>query len=148
MSEYGFQSFPEMEALDLFALEEDLILESEVINTHQKHPRGNTLIAEYLNRDFKTPVDFESFVYLSQIVQAEGMHMGIEAHRSARPYNMGTLYWQFNDCWPSVSWSSRDYYGNWKALHYTVKKAYEDLLVTTRQTQDSLFVYLVLNGSS
>jgi len=143
MSEYGFQSFPEMEALDLFALEEDLYLESEVINTHQKHPRGNTLIAEYLNRDFKTPVDFESFVYLSQIVQAEGIQMGIEAHRSARPYNMGTLYWQFNDCWPAVSWSSRDYYGNWKALHYTVKKAYEDLLVTTRQTKDSVFVYLV-----
>ena len=143
MSEYGFQSFPEMEALDLFALEEDLYLESEVINTHQKHPRGADLIAEYLNRDFKTPVDFESFVYLSQIVQAEGMQMGIEAHRSARPYNMGTLYWQFNDCWPAVSWSSRDYYGNWKALHYTVKKAYEDLLVTTRQTKDSVFVYLV-----
>ena len=62
MSEYGFQSFPEMEALDLFALEEDLYLESEVINTHQKHPRGTDLIEDYLNRDFKTPVDFESFV--------------------------------------------------------------------------------------
>ena len=143
MSEYGFQSFPEMDALELFVLEEDMYMDSEVMKTHQKHPRGNDLIQEYMARDYKTPADFESFVYLSQILQADGMRMGIEAHRRARPYNMGTLYWQFNDCWPAVSWSSRDYYGNWKALHYTVKRSYRDLLISTHQTKDSIFTYLI-----
>ena len=143
MSEYGFQSFPEMSTIELFALEEDYNLDSKVMKTHQKHPRGNSLIKEYMLRDFKEPADFESFVYLSQILQAEGMRIGMEAHRRARPYNMGTLYWQFNDCWPVASWSSRDYYCNWKALQYTAKRSYEDLLISTVQSTDSIFVYLI-----
>jgi len=147
MSEYGFQSFPEMDAIELYALEEDFDLDSEVMKVHQKHPRGNNLIEEYMLRDYNEPVDFESFVYLSQIVQAEGMRIGMEAHRRARPYNMGTLYWQFNDCWPVASWSSRDYYGNWKALHYTVKRSYEDLLISTVQSKDSIFIHLINDKS-
>ena len=147
MSEYGFQSFPEMDAIELYALEEDFDLNSEVMKVHQKHPRGNSLIQEYILRDYKEPVDFESFVYLSQVLQAEGMRIGMEAHRRARPYNMGTLYWQFNDCWPVASWSSRDYYGNWKALHYTVKRAYEDLLISTVQSNDSISIHLINDKS-
>lgn len=147
MSEYGFQSFPEIDAIDLYALEEDFDLNSEVMKVHQKHPRGNQFIQEYILRDYKEPIDFESFVYLSQIIQAEGMRIGMEAHRRARPYNMGTLYWQFNDCWPVASWSSRDYYGNWKALHYAAKRAYEDLLISTVQTEDSISIYLINENS-
>ena len=143
MSEYGFQSFPEMDAIDLYALEEDFDLSSEVMKVHQKHPRGNSLIQEYMLRDYKEPIDFESFVYLSQVLQANAMRIAMEAHRRARPYNMGTLYWQFNDCWPVASWSSRDYYGNWKASHYTAKRAYEDLLISTVQTEDSISIYLI-----
>ena len=110
-----------MDALSKFTIDQDLFLDSEVMNSHQKHPRGNDLIKEYMQRDYREPKDFISFIYLSQILQAEGLSIGIESHRRAKPYNMGTLYWQFNDCWPSISWSSRDFYGNWKALHYAVK---------------------------
>ena len=70
-----------------------------------------------------------------------------ESHRRAKPYNIRTLYWQFNDCWP-ISWSSRDYYGNWKALHYAVKKSFEDILISTVQSEDSLFVYIVNDSSN
>ena len=142
MSEYGFQSFPEMDAIDLYSLPEDQYLDSEVMLLHQKHPRGNQLIKEYMSRDYKDPQDFEAFVYLSQSLQARGMTMGMEAHRRAKPYNMGTLYWQFNDCWPAASWSSRDYYGNWKQLHYAVQKTYKDLLISTIQSADSVHFYL------
>jgi len=143
MSEYGFQSFPEIDAIDLFAQEEDHYFNSKVMRVHQKHPRGNALIQEYMLRDYKAPADFESFVYLSQVLQAEGMRTGMEAHRRAKPYNMGTLYWQFNDCWPVASWSSRDYYGNWKALHYTTKNTYEDLILSSTTENDSIRFYIV-----
>ncbi len=72
----------------------------------------------------EAPDNFESFVYLSQLVQAEGIKYAIESHRRNMPYCMGTLYWQINDCWPTISWSSVDYFGRWKAMHYMVKKAF------------------------
>ena len=148
MSEYGFQSFPAMDAIELYAIEEDLDLESKVMKTHQKHPRGNSLIKEYMLRDYRDPADFESFVYLSQVLQADGMRIAMEAHRRARPYNMGTLYWQFNDCWPAASWSTTDYYGNWKASQYAVKRAYNEVLISTVQSEDSLAIYLINDSST
>lgn len=124
MSEYGFQSFPEWRTIEAFTLPEDRLLDSKVMLTHQKHPRGNALIAEYMKRDFRPVKTFEDFVYVSQVLQAEGMRTAIEAHRRNKPYCMGTLYWQLNDVWPVASWSGIDYYGRWKALQYCVRDAY------------------------
>jgi beta-mannosidase len=73
--------------------------------------------------DYKKPKDFESFLYVNHVLQAEGIKFALEGHRRAMPYNMGSLYWQINDCWPVASWSSTDYYQRWKALQYYVKKA-------------------------
>ena len=130
MSEYGFQSIPNLETLKQFASQEDLYLGSEVMRSHQKHPFGYELIDTYMRRDYRVPESFKGYIYVSQLLQARGIRMAIEAHRRAKPYCMGTLYWQLNDCWPVVSWSSIDYYGRWKALHYTVKRAYQDILVS------------------
>jgi beta-mannosidase len=77
-----------------------------------------------MKRDYRMPSNFEDFVYVSQLLQAEGMRTGIEAHRRNKPYCMGTLYWQLNDVWPVASWSSTDYYGRWKAMQYYVREAY------------------------
>ena len=79
---------------------------------------------EYMKREYHVPNDFNKFIYTNQLLQAEGMRIGLEAHRRNRPYCMGSLYWQLNDCWPGISWSSRDYNGNWKALHYVAKKVF------------------------
>jgi beta-mannosidase len=143
MSEYGFQSFPQMKTIKQFTLPEDRDLESKVMTVRQKHPRGNELIKIYMARDFHVPGNFDFFIYVNQVLQAEGMKTGIEAHRRAKPYCMGTLYWQLNDCWPAVSWSGIDYYGNWKALHYFVKKAYEEVLVSPVMENGKLKVYIV-----
>jgi beta-mannosidase len=82
-------------------------------------------------------------VYVSQLLQAEGIKTAIEAHRRAKPYCMGTLYWQLNDCWPVVSWSSRDYYGQEKALHYFVKNEYKTLLVSPVVKNGKLQVFII-----
>lgn len=143
MSEFGFQSFPEMKTIATFANPEDYALESTVMNAHQKSTIGNSLIKTYMERDYILPETFENFVYLGQVLQGKGMRYGFEAQRRNRPYCMGTLYWQLNDSWPVVSWSGIDYYGNWKALHFQAKRAFEPILISPVQKNDSLQVYLV-----
>lgn len=143
MSEFGFQSFPEMKTIAAFAAPEDYQIESEVMNAHQKSSIGNSLIRTYMERDYIIPESFEDFVYVGLVLQGQGMRHGLEAHRRNRPYCMGTLYWQLNDSWPVVSWSSIDYYGNWKALHYQAKRVFAPVLINPIQQNDSLSVYLI-----
>ncbi|QSF45701.1 beta-mannosidase [Paenibacillus tianjinensis] len=133
MSEYGFQSFPELKSVLSYAEEADMELESEVMLAHQKNGRGNLLIKEYMDIYLPEPKDFRSFLYMSQILQAEAMRVAIESHRRNKPYCMGTLYWQMNDCWPVASWAGMDYYGRWKALQYTARKSFKDILLSIEE---------------
>jgi len=143
MSEYGFQSFPEFETVKQFTKPEDWDIESEVMAAHQRSGIGNLRIRQYMADYFPVPDDFEDLLYVGQVLQAEGMKMGFEAHRRAMPYCMGSLYWQINDCWPVASWSGMDYYQNWKALHYYAKKAFEPLLVSPFVEKDDFKVSVV-----
>jgi len=143
MSEYGFQSMPPLSTIESFTLPEDRQIGSDVMQIHQKHPRGTELIQTYMERDYKIPDDFEDYVYISQLLQAEGIRTALEAHRRAMPHCMGTLYWQLNDCWPVTSWSSLDYFGNWKALHYFAKDAFAETLVSPVIVNDELKVYII-----
>lgn len=143
MSEYGFQGFPPISTLDSVLLPEDKYLISSALRTHEKHNRGFEIIKEYMGREFIIPERFEDYTYVSQLLQAHGMGIAMQAHRRAKPYCMGTLYWQLNDCWPVISWSGIDYYGNWKALHYEAKKNFNDLMISVEQVADSVFVWIV-----
>ncbi|PXW92205.1 beta-mannosidase [Streptohalobacillus salinus] len=141
MSEYGFQSFPEKATVDQFLTEKDYQIDSDYMLHHQKNGDGNHLIETYLSMYLPKPKDFPSFLYLSQVLQADAMKMAIEAHRERMPYCMGTLYWQINDCWPVASWSSVDYYGRYKALHYQVKRSYQELLLTAHEADGTIEVH-------
>lgn len=143
MSEFGFQSFPSYEAINYINQKDSVDIGTDAIKTHQKHIRGFELIDTYMKRDYPIPSFDEDYVYMSQLVQAKGITMGIEAHRRAKPYNMGTLYWQLNDCWPAISWSSIDYLGNWKALHYKAKRAFENVLISTKKTKYDYETYII-----
>ncbi|POY39001.1 glycoside hydrolase [Solitalea longa] len=143
MSEYGFQSFPDMITVKRFAKTEDFDINSPVMKTHQKSYKGNGLIKVYMDRYYRQPKDFESFLYVGQLLQAEGIKLAIEAHRRNMPYCMGTLYWQLNDCWPVASWSSIDYYGRWKALQYYAKEAFSPILVDPEIEKEKLNIYAI-----
>jgi beta-mannosidase len=130
MSEYGFQSFPEIATVKKYALPEDYDIYSDVMKSHQRSSIGNETIEYYLLKEYDKPKDFESFLYVNHILQAEGIKFGLEGHRRAAPFCMGSLYWQINDVWPVASWSSTDYYQKWKALQYYAKKSFEPLLVS------------------
>jgi beta-mannosidase len=143
MSEYGFQSLPDIETLESFSKPEDLNLNSVAIKSHQKHPSGFQLINDYMQRDFNVPDDFQEYIDASQNLQTYGYKIAIEAHRRAKPYCMGTMYWQLNDCWPAVSWSSIDYFGRYKDIIYKLKDLYADILVSPLIENDSLKIYIV-----
>ena len=141
-SEYGYQSYPDYSTLQKIAQGEPLSIDSKVIQAHQKHARGTQLIDDFIHRYFPSeqPKNFEEYVNLSQRSQAYGMEIAIEAHRTAKPYNMGTLYWQLNDAWPVTSWSSIDYYGNPKVLHEKLKTLYAPVLLSLDKRDYQVFV--------
>ena len=144
-SEYGFQSFPEFESVKRYApYPEDWDIRSEVMMSHQRGgDHANGLIEAYLLNEYKKPRDFRAFLYMNHVLQGDAIKTAIESHRRQMPYNMGTLFWQHNDCWPVASWASRDYYGRWKAQHYYVRKAYDDILISPVVEGDDLKVYAV-----
>jgi len=143
MSEFGFQGFPDLNTLDSVLYPDNRKLESDALINHQKHPRGMELIQTYMAREYHVPEDFNQYAYVSQLVQAYGIKKALEAHRRAKPYCMGTLYWQLNDCWPAISWSSVDYYNRWKALHYFARDVFEDLTISFKEGKDSLDVFVI-----
>lgn len=141
MSEFGFQSFPMPESMARFTEPQDQQLDSAVLQVHQKHPRGNSLIKSYMQDSFHAPKDFASLLYLSQVQQAEGLKLAFDAHRAAKPFCMGTLYWQLNDTWPAASWSGIDYYGRWKALHYQAKRSFAPQSLIVQELKEQIKVY-------
>ena len=143
MSEFGFQSFPEMRTILSFAKPEELDIRSTTMQAHQKNKGGNERILSYMLRWYPEPKDFVSFVYLSQVLQAEAIKVGAEHFRRQRPRTMGSLYWQLNDCWPVASWASIDYYGRWKALHYYARRFYDDVIISPFRHDENVDVYVV-----
>lgn len=143
MSEYGFQGFPDMKTIESFTLPEDRYLYSNALKNHQKHPVGFETINNYLMEEYGEPMDLHDYIYKSQLLQGYGMLTAIEAHRRAKPYCVGTVYWQLNDCWPVVSWSGIDFYGRWKALQYFVKEGYNEVLVSPVEEDELIKIYIV-----
>lgn len=144
-SEYGFQSFPEFESVKRYApYEKDWAITSETMMAHQRGgAHANNLIETYLLSEYQQPKDFESFLYMNLVLQGDAVKTAIEAHRRDMPYCMGSLFWQHNDCWPVASWSSRDYYGRWKAQHYFAREAFKDILVSPIAKEGKLDVYII-----
>ncbi|UCD38021.1 MAG: glycoside hydrolase family 2 protein [Fidelibacterota bacterium] len=138
VSEFGFQSLPDMETIRAFTAPEDRYFASYVLDHHNKcgkigAPRpGNQRIAAYIAEMFNLPTSLENWVYVSQIMHGEGMKVGAEAYRRNFPHTTGALYWQLNDNWPTISGSSIDYFGRWKALQYFARRFFNPVLVTGR----------------
>lgn len=135
-SEFGFQSYTSMPVIRTYADNKDMNIASPVIELHQKNAGGNERIAGTMFRYFRFPKDFENFVYVSQVQQALAIKTAVEYWRSLKPHCMGTLYWQLNDTWPVASWSSLDYGGNWKALHYAARRFFQPVSVCAIPSED------------
>ena len=130
MSEFGFQSLPPMKTIMTYAEEDHWNLTDYMIEHHQRSDFASALFMGQMAMHFMMPVDFPSLVYMTMVLQAEGIRYGVEHWRRNMHRVSGTLYWQLNDCWPVASWSSLDYFRRWKALHYMSKRFYAPVLLS------------------
>lgn len=137
-SEFGFQSFTSMNVIESFTELKDRNPSSPVMENHQRNDGGNARILETMTRYFRFPRDFDQMVFLSQIQQGLAIKTAIEYWRSTKPRCMGTLYWQINDIWPVASWSSLDYGGQWKLMHYMARRFFSPVNVVAVPVHDSV----------
>lgn len=137
-SEFGYQAYPSVSTLRKI----DPALDNDVIQAHQKHARGELLMMKHVREYIGKPKDFEDYVYMSQLSQEYGLSIAVEAQRAAKPRSMGSLYWQLNDAWPVISWSSIDYYGNKKALQYRLKELFAPLYVGIKTVEDKYVLWV------
>ena len=145
-AEYGFQSFPEYSTLLTFSDTSEWDLNSQVMKHHQKSYVGNNMILKHTKKLYGAPADFETFVYYSQLTQAMAVSMAVAGHRVDFPRCGGTLYWQVNDCWPAPTWSSLDYYNNWKALQYRIRDDYAEVAIVEKYEDLDLVDYYLVSG--
>ena len=142
MSEFGFQALPPLETIRTYADESEWNMTSYIMEQHQKNASGNALMVGQMLDTFRLPKDFDSLVYLSMVLQAEGIRYGVEHWRRHTHRVSGTLYWQLNDCWPVASWSSLDYFGRWKALHYAARRFYAPLMLSIEDDPPCQSIFL------
>ena len=143
-SEFGYQSFPSLDTIATLCTGGSIQCYRPIMEHHQRNPAGNSKITEMMTRYFRVPEGFDNFVYLSQVQQALAIKTGVEYWRHLQPTCMGTLYWQLNDNWPVCSWSSLEYGGKWKLLHYQMKRSYGPVLVSIYQNrEDEVEVWVV-----
>lgn len=140
-SEFGFQSFPCAKTVNSFTLEDDRNIFSRVMESHQKNDAANGKMLYYLSENLRYPKDLTHLLYASQILQGMAIKYGVDHWRRNRGRCMGTLYWQINDDWPAPSWSSIDYFGRWKALHYMAQKFYAPHAVSMTLEDHRCHVY-------
>jgi beta-mannosidase len=142
MSEFGFQALPPLATIRTYADEAEWNMTSYIMEQHQKNASGNSLMVRQMLDTFRLPKDFVSLVYLSMALQAEGIRYGVEHWRRHPDRVAGILYWQLNDCWPVASWSSLDYFGRWKALHYAARRFYAPLMLSIEDKSPEQAVYV------
>ena len=133
-SEFGFQSFPSRKTIETFTDDpKDMNIFSYVMEKHQRNYGANGKIMNYLQQTYLYPTDFDILIYASQLLQADAIRYGVEHFRRNRGRCMGAIVWQLNDCWPVISWSSVDYCGRWKALHYAEKRFFAPLMISCHE---------------
>ena len=146
-SEFGFQALPPLKTIQTYAEPADWNMTSYVMEHHQRNASGNGLMIGQMTDTFRTAKDFPALVYLSMVLQAEGIRYGVEHWRRFPERVAGALYWQLNDCWPVASWSSLDYFGRWKALHYMAKRFFAPVLLSILDDGPRMGIY-VTNDTS
>lgn len=142
-SEFGFESLPAPSVLHTFVPDKKLSLRSRALAAHQKCKGGNLRMEYYVLMHRPRPKTFAGFAYLTQVCQTECVRDATEFWRRNKHRCHGSIYWQLNDCWPVCSWSSKDYFNNYKALQYVSRRFFAPIIVTVEEKEDAVDVIVV-----
>jgi beta-mannosidase len=129
ISEFGLHAAPVLETLERVVPPDQRHIHSPSLDWHNKDipkNKGDNLLLTTTG----LPQGLEQYITFSQIAQAEGLKFGVEHFRRRKPHCSGTLVWQFDDCWPVLSWSIVDYYGFPKASYFYLRRAYAPILAS------------------
>jgi len=146
ISEFGMHAAPVLETLYRVTPADQMYRHSPSLDHRNKDnpkDKGDRLMQTVTG----LPKDLLEYVDFSQIAQAEGLKFGIEHFRRRKPHCSGTLFWQFNDCWPALSWSVVDYYRFAKAGFYAVRRAYAPVLASFKERSDDAIELWVTNDT-
>ncbi len=142
IGEYGIQASPVMETLRRALPADQRHLNSPGL-IHRLKDRPKNKVDALLIPVTGLPKTLDDYVAFTQITQAEGLKFGIEHFRRRTPHCSGSLIWQYNDCWPGISWSLVDYYGFGKASYFYVARAYAPVMASFKTTEDGLELWVV-----
>jgi len=152
-SEYGYQSLPSLETWRSVSEADlgDWHPLSPLMQHRQHKADGNNFILTQIQYYFRynitsTIQSFKDWIYLSQCIQAMCIKAQSEHYRRGKgmeAHTMGAIYWQLNDIWQAPTWSSLEYGGRWKLLHYYVKQFFAPVLVSVfEEPLDALQVHI------
>ncbi|GAA1875582.1 glycoside hydrolase family 2 protein [Asanoa iriomotensis] len=130
VAEFGYQAPPSWATIKESITDDPLTEDSPGMLHHQKAADGQQKLQRGLDAHFKRTHHTADWHYLTQVNQARAIQLGVEHFRALRPYCMGTIVWQLNDCWPVTSWSAIDGAGRRKPMWYALRRAYADRLLT------------------
>ena len=148
-SEYGLQSIPDSSTLAKVGV---AAFEDEALQFRQRSKMewlkpgldGWGMMRIYARRYTADPAasdtvhsSLQRWIYLTQLTQAIGLREALERHRNSQGRYAGSLYWQLNDVWPTVSWSTIDHAGKWKLGHYAAQAANKPCRIIYNRTDST-----------
>ncbi|MGU3389869.1 beta-mannosidase [Sphingomonas sp. M1A8_2b] len=152
MSEFGLQSMPGLRTTrEMLGARRPEDMPVQIVGSAYDSGKGNGRILGYIRADYGEPKSFVDYIYLSQLLQAEGLEMAVIHQRASRPQNMGTLYWTLNDSWPGLinsiwagqAWGSIDFHNRWKASHYRARRFYAPVTMGAQHIKGTTVVTLI-----
>jgi beta-mannosidase len=136
-SEFGMEAFPHIDTIKHYCTDPaQLYPQSHMLDFHNKADGHERRIATYLVENFRTTVDLEGFIHLTQLSQAEALMFGYRGWRKQWGQDRfcgGALVWQLNDCWPVTSWSIVDYFQRKKPAYYAMRRVLAPIAIAVKR---------------
>ncbi|KAF4620078.1 hypothetical protein D9613_005220 [Agrocybe pediades] len=146
VSEFGMEGYPDIRTVDYWIGENkaERFPQSRTNANHNKADGFERRLELYLMENFRHAFDMESYVYYTQIMQAETLGSAYRLWRrnwagKGKEYTAGALVWQINDCWPVTSWAIVDYFLRPKPAYFTIARELRPFTVGMTRKDKQMF---------